>query len=128
MSTRAGTLLFGLAVIAAPLSGAGELSHEVRAGESASAIAKHYYGSFELAELLHRAVDHVGDVLLRGHIAMQIDRCIAKLLSEGVARAILNVAKHHLATFADEESRRALTKATSRTSDCRNLSFESRAH
>jgi LysM repeat protein len=60
-----GLLLGALAVSSAP---AGELRHEVRAGESASAIAKRYYGDYELASLLLRFNGREGTTIRPGEV------------------------------------------------------------
>jgi LysM repeat protein len=68
MSRRA--MVFPVAALAALLATtgapAGERTHTVRKGESASAIAKHYYGDYELANLLLALNDRAGTMIRPG--------------------------------------------------------------
>jgi nucleoid-associated protein YgaU len=59
---------FLLALMAASVVTAGELEHTVRSGESASAIAKRYYGGFDSAEFLLEFNGRSGATIRSGEV------------------------------------------------------------
>ena len=68
-------------MLSAPTFGT-ELVHEVRAGESASSIAKQYYGGFELTDLLLHYNGKTGAVLQPGE-SLRVPFCDTHIVRSG---------------------------------------------
>ena len=81
------------ACVAAPHAVAGEKTHTVRPGESASSIAKRYYGEVELAGLLLRYNDKPGTVIHPGE-RLRVPYCEVHVVKPGDALSVL--AKRYL--------------------------------
>ena len=64
----------------------------------------------QLAEMRHRGVDHIGDLVLYGHITVHIDGCITKFIRKRLTRIVLDIAHDNFATFFYETPGRACTK------------------
>jgi len=89
--SRRHLLLLGLAVvcIAAPsVTMAEERTHRVRQGESASSIAKHYYGDYELSGLLLEYNGKQGTVIQVGE-SLRVPLCEEHRIRTGDAWSVL---------------------------------------
>lgn len=67
---------------------AGERVHQVRAGESASSIAKHYYGAYERAGLMLRYNDRVDSTIRPGE-TLRVPWCEVHRVASGDTWSIL---------------------------------------
>ncbi len=77
-----------------PLSWAGERAHKVRSGESASSVAKRYYGSFEAGRLVLEYNGKTGTVIHAGEI-LRVPFCEIHRVVRGDSWSVL--ARRHLA-------------------------------
>ncbi len=75
-------LVLGLAVTAIGVAEAGEREHTVAPGESASAIAKKYYGNFDLTPLLLAYNGREGTLLQPGE-TLRIPYCEVHRVQRG---------------------------------------------
>ena len=66
----------------------------------------------QLTEMRHRGVDHIGDLVLYGHITMYINGCITKFIRKCLPGIVLNITHDNFATFFNKPSCRACTKPT----------------
>lgn len=82
-------LVFGVAVTAIGVAGAGERKHTVAPGESASAIAKRYYGSFDLTPLLLAYNGRESAVLQPGE-TLRIPYCEVHRVQRGDSWSVLS--------------------------------------
>ncbi len=85
-------LLLGFALSASVVV-SGERSHRVRAGDSASSIAKQYYGSFDAADLLLR-YNARSDAVIRPGERLRIPYCDTHVVRSGDTWSVL--AKRYL--------------------------------
>ena len=89
----------GGVIAAAPAIGA-ELLHEVRAGESASSIARHYYGGFEFTDLLLRYNKKEGPVIRPGE-RLRVPFCDVHVVRTGDTWS--EIAQRYLGRASDYE-------------------------
>ncbi len=82
-------LVFGVAVTAIGIAAAGERKHTVAPGESASAIAKTYYGSFDLTPLLLAYNGRKSAVLQPGE-TLRIPYCEVHRVQRGDSWSVLS--------------------------------------
>ena len=82
-------LVFGVAVTAIGIAAAGERKHTVAPGESASAIAKRYYGSFDLTPLLLAYNGRKSAVLQPGE-TLRIPYCEVHRVQRGDSWSVLS--------------------------------------
>ena len=83
----AGVILLS-AMLATPVVFAGERSYRVRAGDSASSIAKKYYGSFDATDLLLR-LNGRSDAVIRPGEKLRIPYCETHVVRPGDAWSVL---------------------------------------